>query len=384
MTVLSIAGLALRRLFRDRSNIFWVIVAPLLFVFVLGVMFGGGQPLSLGVVATDDPTAVRITDSLAADERISVTNVDDPDQLRLQVERGMVHAGLVFPPDIDATLSQGEHVAVRYLTRPQDPFGADLSILVQAALTQQAQPVRAAQVATDAGAGTYTDNLQLARELAVPGVQVNTDTIGEAPFPDGISQFAPLAPSMLLLYVFLTSLTAALALIEARRLGVTRRIFASPTSTGTIVAGETLGRFAIALLQGLIVVVGSALLFGVHWGDPLGAGALLVLFCLVGAGAGMLLGSLVTSEGPALGVALGLGLGLAALGGAMVPLEQLGDTAQTIARVTPHAWGYEGFAQLVRHGGDITDILPQLGVLALMATVLLIAGAWQLRRALTR
>lgn len=65
-------------------------------------------------------------------------------------------------------------------------------------------------------------------------------------------------------------------------------------------AGEALGRFAVALTQGLVIMVGSALLFGVGWGDPLGAGVLL-LFCLVGSGAAMLLGSLFRTEGPAIG-----------------------------------------------------------------------------------
>jgi ABC-2 type transport system permease protein len=119
-----------------------------------------------------------------------------------------------------------------------------------------------------------------------------------------------------------------------------------------------------------------------HLDPRIAIGALLLLFCLVGSGAAMLLGAVFRNEGPALGTSLGLGLGLAAVGGAMMPLEIMGEPVRTIAKFTPHSWGYEGFAELVRHGGGIVDIAPQLGVLAAFAAVLFALGAWQLRRAI--
>jgi hypothetical protein len=41
------------------------------------------------------------------------------------------------------------------------------------------------------------------------------------------------------------------------------------------------------------------------------------------------------------------------------------------------------FARLVGHGASITGILPQLGVLAAYAAVLLTLAAWRLRRVLS-
>ena len=42
------------------------------------------------------------------------------------------------------------------------------------------------------------------------------------------------------------------------------------------------------------------------------------------------------------------------------------------------------FAELQRDGGTVADILPELGVLAAMAAVLIAAGAVALRRAVAR
>jgi ABC-2 type transport system permease protein len=116
-------------------------------------------------------------------------------------------------------------------------------------------------------------------------------------------------------------------------------MLSTPTSVRTVVAGQLLGRLVIALLQALIIVLGSPLFFSLSWGNPIGTAALIFMFSLVGTGAALLIGSLFSSEQQAGPVALLPGLGLAALGGSMVPLELFPSTARTIAHVTPHARG---------------------------------------------
>ena len=55
-----------------------------------------------------------------------------------------------------------------------------------------------------------------------------------------------------------------------------------------------------------------------------------------------------------------------------------------VAHLTPHAWVYDAFAKIQRHGSGLADILPQLGVLAAMAAGLLVLGTWALRRSMVR
>jgi ABC-2 type transport system permease protein len=55
-----------------------------------------------------------------------------------------------------------------------------------------------------------------------------------------------------------------------------------------------------------------------------------------------------------------------------------------VAHITPHAWAIDGYAELVRRGGTVIDILPELGVLVLYASVLLALATWRLRVAITR
>ena len=214
-------------------------------------------------------------------------------------------------------------------------------------------------------------------------MQVVTTTAGTAIFPETLGRFDLGASSQLLLFIFLTSLTSAVALIETRRLGLSRRMLSTPTPARTVIFGEALGRFGVAIVQGLFIMLGSLIVFGVDWGEPLGSAALLVSFALVGAGAGMLLGSVFRTEQQAGAIGILAGLGLAALGGCMFPLELFSPTMQTVAHVTPHAWAIDGYAELIRRDGSLVDVLPYVGILLAYAAVLLGLAAWRLRRAIT-
>jgi ABC-2 type transport system permease protein len=136
------------------------------------------------------------------------------------------------------------------------------------------------------------------------------------------------------------------------------------------------------MIQGVFIVLLSGIVFGVGWGDPLGASALVVAFALVGTGFAMLIGTLASNADQAgtLGVFLGMLLGF--LGGAMVPLELFGGVMRTVAYLTPHAWAIDGLRTLAFGGGGILAIAPQLGVLLLYAALPLLLASWRFRRTL--
>jgi ABC-2 type transport system permease protein len=161
-------------------------------------------------------------------------------------------------------------------------------------------------------------------------------------------------------------------------------MLSTPTPIRTIVVGESLGRFGTALLQGVYIMILTLIIFQVDWGDPLAAVLILIALSAVGAGAGMLMGATFSNDQQAAGVGVMVALGLAALGGAMFPIDLFSPTMQRIAHVTPHAWALDGYAELVRRDGSTIDILPELGVLALYALVLLALASWRLRVAITR
>ncbi len=172
-------------------------------------------------------------------------------------------------------------------------------------------------------------------------------------------------------------------LIETRRLGVSQRMLASPTPVRTILLGETLGRYAIALVQGVLIVVGTVLLFQVNWGNPLTTGLVIVLFALAATGAAMVMGSILRNASQAGAMGVFLGLVLAAIGGCMVPLEVFPPTIARIAHLTPHAWAIQALDASIATDATPAAVASDLAVLAAYALALLAVATVLLRRTLT-
>jgi ABC-2 type transport system permease protein len=381
MKALSIAATGIRRLFRDRSNYFFVFILPLGIIVILGSLFGSGFRPTIGLVAPSTGLEAFLAARLEAVTEYDVVRYETLDQLRLSVERSTVHAGVVIGPETGERLASGGDGEIGFIARP-DSVGPQLQAMVTAVVSRFASDVVAARIAGgDLEAGVVAAS-RLAADL--PPIEVRVTTTGEALFPSTVGQFDLGASSQLILFMFLTGLTGSAALIQSRQLGVSRRMLSTPTSSGTIVIGEALGRFGVVLVQGLYIVAVTLLAFGVNWGDPWGAAAIIALFGLTAAGAAMLMGSVFRNDQQAGGVGVMLGLGLAALGGAMVPVEVMPPSMQQVARVTPHAWALDAFAVLVRQDGSVVDILPQLGVLTAFAAGALLLAAWRFRTVLTR
>src|SRR3546814_5395989 len=91
----------------------------------------------------------------------------------------------------------------------------------------------------------------------------------------------------------------------------------------------------------------TALLVGVSWGDPLGAAVVLIAFAAVSAGAAMLLGTLLDNEEAASGIGVVLSLALAALGGAMLPIELFGEGLKSAARAKAPYRAIHAYPELI-------------------------------------
>lgn len=381
---LAITAAELRRFMRDRSNIFFVFIFPLLLVVVIGAQFGGGGSQG-SVVVTGESSGLRsalVTELEDADLTVSVAGADAASE---QLARGRTDVGLTVPPEAADAYGSGADITLEMVLGSSSGSTATAQAVQGAVDSLRASRGQVAAL-TEAGApaDAVEGALTQARESVEPAtVQVvDVDDIAQA-FA-GVGQFEVGATSQLLLFVFLISLAGSATLIQARKYRVIARALTAPVSTRTVVAGQALGRFAIACFQGVYIMVVTALLFDVGWGDLVAAVLVLAAFAAVAAGAAMVIGATMDNDSAASGVGVGAGLVLAALGGGMLPLELFPDGMRMVANFTPHAWAYEAFATIQRHGGTVVDVLPELGVLVGMAVALLALGSWLLRRSLVR
>ena len=387
MNVLTIATVNVRRLLRDRTSLFFVFVLPIVLIVVLGTMYGGRTAPRMGIVAADSGAlGAELVDAIRNGSlKLELKEPATVEALRAGVEDGTLEIGVIIPAGYDTTLRGGGVAEVVILGQPQAAVSA-LREAVDAAIAGQAAAVGAARLAASRDGIPFDEALAVARSVQgdMAGVTVAVERLGEGIFPSTTGAFAPGAQSQLVLFMFLTSMTAATQLILTRQLGVSRRMVASPVRISTILVGETLGRFGVAMVQGLFIVLLSAVAFGVSWGDPLAAGTLVVLFALVGTGAAMVVGVFASNPDQASSLGVMAGMLLGALGGAMVPLEIFPEPAHTLAYLTPHAWAIQGLREVGLRSGTIGDVLAELGVLLLYGLALMALGTWQFRRILTR
>jgi len=384
MKVLAIAGTDLRLLLRWRMNIFFLFVLPMLIILMLGVAFGGSNHAQIGVAAPTTPLARQFVADLRSRPATTLHTYNGLAALQRAVARGNLDAGLVLPPRYDQLLTSGRGVTLSFFARPAS-VAQQLRTTIQSVADRQSRALTVAQLLVRRRHTSFQQALARSRAAAAaaPAMSVQLTAPDGSRYTGTTGRFDAGASAELLLFIFLTSLNATIAMIEARRLGITRRILSTPTSMRVLVGGQVLGRFVIALLQALIIILGSFVFFGVNWGNPYGTAAVVISFCLVSTGVAVLLGSLLSHAQQAVPVSMLLGLGLAALGGSMAPLEVFPKTARTIAHITPHAWANDAFSKLIKHGGHLFTVLPQVGVLLAFAAVALTVATWQLRRSLT-
>ena len=371
-----------RRLSRDRTALFFIIVLPALIILIVGVGIGGAtSKLSVGVRNKGGgPLGVQLRDALAHSPRLRFRSFGDESKLRTAVRHSEVDAGVVIPAEYDAALRAGHPIGVLFVVNPASQFSVATRGVVGALVDSQSAAAGAAQFAGDTAGVSFDAGYHQARALAAAagGVAVRVSTgSGRGPLPLG---FSYTAPSNLVLFVFITSLASGAAIVVARRLGITRRMLATPTSPTVVVLGQASSRFMTAVLQGLFILVLGSVIFGVAWGDLVAAGLLIVSFSLVATGAAMVIGTSVRTEeqagalGPPLGIALGM------LGGCMWPLVIVPPVMRVIGHATPHAWAMDGFIELIARGGHTASIVREVVAMSVFAAVFVAVGAWRLRR----
>lgn len=381
--VLAIIAANLRRMRNDRSNIFFVIVLPLLIVVTLGLAFGGDTNVKLGVVDPVQNTASRdVHTAISGTDEVAVEPLPDIAHLRHDVARGVLDGGWYV------TRSGTGDDETTVITWVSGTTGNDIPMqnVAMSAARVASDRAEAVRIVTRTTGGDAVAAARAVDRASASGPRVEraNATVGsDKSDEDSTSIRAVLAGSQLSLFIFLTSLMGASSLLTSRQYGVTRRTRAAPVSVRQIIAGEALSRYIVAIIQAAVILLGSTLLFGIDWHSPLAVILLCAAMALVGSGIAMILGTLGRSEQQVNAISLLAGLALAALGGSMQPLEFFPDVMRTIAFcVTPHAWMNNALWRILIDGKGFSAAVPAIIVLSTAGLVLIAIASRLLARRL--
>jgi len=223
--ILAVAGVEVRRFLRDRPNIFFVFIFLLLLILLLGSQFGAGsrQPLVSVAGGTGSYLEVKVSRQLERDG-LRVTS-GSPETLRAKLSRGRTDVGIFISDAAAAAFDDGQPADLEVVMSSQSSAQAALQsvrALVQAVDTGQRQLAVLEQAGVGRSeAAAALDQARKATQLPRMEI-VDTNNVGQE--FKGLAQLDLGAAQQLLLFVFLSTLTGAATLIQARRLGVIARM----------------------------------------------------------------------------------------------------------------------------------------------------------------
>ena len=371
-----IATHSLRILFKDKSALIWMVLMPLLYIFVFGNAFRGES----------DPSRTRAY--------LAVYNQDDG-YLSRRLFRSLLSENL----QIDTLQTLPKKPPLRLLTIP-DTFTVRLlkgqSVRLSLAIQSDANvaggmtaeiAVRRAYfrlLADLAELGVTGDSLTLTNLQKLDGrtplIRVHKEYAGRyKKIPSGFYQQIPANVVMFTMLVLF--LYAGHSLVEEKKFGLLRRMRVAPVSMTQIYLGKLVGVTLVGLVQVGILLFFGRFLFSVHYGNAPFALLLLVFaFTIAIASIAISLGMAIRNEEKMTGIAIILALALSALSGCWFPLEIAPRWMNVFANFLPSGLAIKGFHTIISYGYGLNAILPYLAGLILYAAFFIFLSHRYLQR----
>jgi ABC-2 type transport system permease protein len=165
-------------------------------------------------------------------------------------------------------------------------------------------------------------------------------------------------------FLFFTVQFGVSSLLGERKDGTLWRLVAAPIPRWTVLAGKLLVSFVLGLASMAVLVAGTSLLLGAHWGNPVGVGILVVCGVLAATGLMALIATVAKTTEQAGYFQAMAALVLGMLGGAFFPVAQAGGAIATISLATPQAWFLRGLGELAGGAGPSAALVPAGVILA--------------------
>jgi ABC-2 type transport system permease protein len=389
--VATIGYVEVRRYLADRVALFTTVLMPVILVLVIGLSIGGAQErFAVGVIDGDGSATSQELVTLLGEANLDTTAYDDPADMSRDIRLGFLSAGVVIDPGFEAALESGDQQARVTMNLEQaSANGSAVATSITAAtgaLTAVPTAVRVTVAALDADDPPVADVAAQVAEgvIADTAVVTTREVLVGTVREEDRNGFATAVPTQLTLFVFLNGMLAGMTLVESRRLGISRRMLSTPTGVGPHILGIGAGRWALGLIQAVLLLAIGALMFQVDFGHWPTVSVLVLLWTALSAAVGMVLGAVGRTPDQVVALSVPLGIGLAMLGGSMWPLSVVPEFMRVLGHLTPHGWANDAWIAIINDGARVPDVATEMGVLLAITVALAGLAVVLLRRSLSR
>jgi len=396
---LAIAFNSLKVTFRDKGNLIWLIIMPIVWTTLLGTMStpgGGDEKIPVGFLNSDRGIYGEVFEEILRNEesiKIVAMAEDDEDKMRNLVKDTKLSVGVIIPDNFSEKLKVREQVVIEILKseRNSSYFLEELIVKVAERISIDAlaanftiekiserRMVLEEEVLEDEKERIWEEAFVKADAFFEPAPSIGIEYVvlsvekREENIPIGVEASSP---GFAVMFVMMGVCFAGVAMVQERHNKTLARLLTTPTEKFFIISGKMLGFFLVGFIQFMILILFGQLVLKVNWGNlPLGVLLLVVSYVLSVTGLGTLLSVIVRTSAQAGAFAVLISMVTSMLGGAWWPIEIVPRFMQNIARFTPQYWAINGFNKIITRGFGITEILPNFYVLlAISAISLLLA-----------
>ena len=392
----------LKLMFRDPAALTFMLLAPFLLTiamgFVTGRFSGGSTGLSdipVVIVNLDQGDLGNALEDLFNSEDLSElmepTASDSPEAARQLIESNEASAAIIIPSGFTESISPSENTAfgpdyvqpeavqIEVYTNPSSPTSAGIVKAIVDEFVSRVEEGRTSGMTSflqlmqsglvdpqniGAEAGNLFQNVEQTESNAIT-LAKNTEG-ADAVELDLLAYFAP---GMALMFLMYTVSYGGRSILAERAEGTLPRLIISPTQIVQVLGGKVLGIFFMGTAQVGILILASAILFQVKWGNSIGIAVLILAAVFGSTGWGMLITAFARTPAQVANTGTIVMLIFSILGGSFINLENFPPIMQTISKITPNAWGLDGFTTLAL-GGTLSNLVEPIIALLIMGAVL--------------
>ncbi|MED3803129.1 ABC transporter permease [Lysinibacillus xylanilyticus] len=363
MTILSNS---IKRIFRKRTNILFMLVIPILMNLFLISVATKDVKYNLGILDQDStPFTKELVSKMQ--EKYNVTLLTPSDDVKDLIVNKKLDIAFTFQSGFTADMLEGKDVAAISYALEASNVARPVQVYVSSYISS------AKQIATSAkgNEGVFYKGLEAYNKNAFAVEYKSFSTgVSEKDVNNAVTSLGYIAFGMLFLISFSTSL-----ILEDKLTGVYDRITATPLTRSSYFSQHMLASFLVAAIQVLLLISSLPKLVDISYGSTSNQQLEVIAVCLALALACVAIGVAISRFSKSALMASSLtaliNIPMLMLGGCFWPREIMPDFMQRISDFMPTTWFLQA-GETVLYGKGLNGAIPELSYLIGFAALLLI------------